>query len=129
MLKLAKGLNAAHTSGVIHRDLKPANIMIDAHHEPIIMDFGLARRTNKEDSRLTQSGLVMGSPAYMSPEQVEGDIEKIGPASDIYSLGIIFYELLTGQVPFRGSIASVIGQIVTTAANRESPRRARRIQG
>src|ERR1700722_10307098 len=60
ILKLAKALNAAHTSGVIHRDLKPANIMIDSHDEPIIMDFGLSRRTNKEDSRLTQSGLVMG---------------------------------------------------------------------
>ncbi len=100
ILKLAKALNAAHTSGVIHRDLKPANIMIDSHDEPIIMDFGLSRRTNKEDSRLTQSGLVMGSPAYMSPEQVEGESEKIGPPSDIYSLGIVFYELLTGQVPF-----------------------------
>jgi serine/threonine protein kinase len=115
ILKLAKALNAAHTSGVIHRDLKPANIMIDAHDEPIIMDFGLSRRTNKDDSRLTQSGLVMGSPAYMSPEQVEGDSDKIGPPSDIYSLGVVFYELLTGQVPFCGSIASVLGQIVTVA--------------
>jgi predicted Ser/Thr protein kinase len=120
VLKLAKALDAAHSSGVIHRDLKPANIMIDAHQEPILMDFGLARRTNKEDSRLTQSGLVMGSPAYMSPEQVEGDIEKVGPACDIYSLGIIFYELLTGTVPFRGSIASVMGQIVTVAPRKPS---------
>jgi hypothetical protein len=120
VLKLAKALDAAHSSGVIHRDLKPANIMIDAHQEPILMDFGLARRTNNDDSRLTQSGLVMGSPAYMSPEQVEGDIEKIGPACDIYSLGIIFYELLTGAVPFRGSIASVMGQIITVAPRRPS---------
>jgi predicted Ser/Thr protein kinase len=120
VLKLAKALDAAHSSGVIHRDLKPANIMIDAHQEPILMDFGLARRTNKDDSRLTQSGLVMGSPAYMSPEQVEADIEKIGPACDIYSLGIIFYELLTGTVPFRGSIASVMGQIITVAPRRPS---------
>ena len=120
ILKLAKALNAAHTSGVIHRDLKPANIMIDGHDEPIIMDFGLSRRTNKEDSRLTQSGLVMGSPAYMSPEQVEGESEKIGPPSDIYSLGVVLYELLTGQVPFRGSIASVLGQIVTVAPKKPS---------
>ncbi len=84
------------------------------------MDFGLARRTNKDDSRLTQSGLVMGSPAYMSPEQVEGDIEKVGPACDIYSLGIVFYELLTGEVPFRGSLASVLGQIVTVAPRKPS---------
>jgi hypothetical protein len=120
VLKLAKALDAAHSSGVIHRDLKPANIMIDAHQEPILMDFGLARRTNNDDSRLTQSGLVMGSPAYMSPEQVEGDIEKIGPACDIYSLGIVFYELLTGAVPFRGSIASVMGQIITVAPRKPS---------
>jgi predicted Ser/Thr protein kinase len=120
VLKLAKALDAAHTSGVIHRDLKPANIMIDAQQEPIIMDFGLARRTNKEDARLTQSGLVMGSPTYMSPEQVEGDGDKIGPASDIYSLGVIFYELLCGEVPFRGSIASVLGQIITVAPKKPS---------
>jgi serine/threonine protein kinase len=120
ILKLAKALNAAHTSGVIHRDLKPANIMLDSHDEPIIMDFGLSRRTNKEDARLTQSGLVMGSPSYMSPEQVEGDSDKIGPPSDIYSLGIVFYELLTGDVPFRGSIASVLGQIVTVSPKKPS---------
>ena len=120
ILKLAKALDAAHKSGVIHRDLKPANIMIDGQQEPIIMDFGLARRTNKEDARLTQSGLVMGSPTYMSPEQVEGDGDKIGPASDIYSLGVVFFELLTGEVPFRGSIASVLGQIVTVAPKKPS---------
>ncbi|HEX4071946.1 MAG TPA: serine/threonine-protein kinase [Planctomycetaceae bacterium] len=120
ILKLAKALDAAHRSGVIHRDLKPANIMIDGQQEPIIMDFGLARRTNKEDARLTQSGLVMGSPTYMSPEQVEGDGDKIGPASDIYSLGVVFYELLSGEVPFRGSIASVLGQIVTVAPKKPS---------
>jgi tRNA A-37 threonylcarbamoyl transferase component Bud32 len=113
VLKLAKALDTAHANGVIHRDLKPANIMVDRHNEPIVMDFGLARRINKDDSRLTQDGLLMGSPAYMSPEQVEGDIEKIGPAADIYSLGIIFYELMAGQPPFQGSIASVMGQVMT----------------
>jgi len=120
VLKLAKALDAAHSAGVVHRDLKPANIMLDVHQEPILMDFGLARRTNKEDSRLTQSGLVMGSPAYMSPEQVEGDADKMGASCDIYGLGVIFYELLTGQVPFKGSIAAVMGQIVTAAPKRPS---------
>ena len=100
MIKLAKPLPRRTAGGVIHRDLKPANIMVDANGEPIIMDFGLARLIHKkEDSGLTQSGLVMGSPTYMSPEQVEGDGRKIGTPSDIYSLGVIFYELLRGAGP------------------------------
>ncbi len=120
VLKLARALEVAHKHGVIHRDLKPANVMIDFHEEPIIMDFGLARRLNREDSRLTQDGMLMGSPAYMSPEQVEGDADKMGPACDIYSLGIILYELLTGEVPFKGSIASVMGQIIGSAPRKPS---------
>jgi predicted Ser/Thr protein kinase len=120
VLKLARALQAAHSRSVIHRDLKPANIMIDAHQEPIIMDFGLARQMNKGDSRLTQEGMLMGSPAYMSPEQVEGDMERMGPGCDIYSLGIILYELLTGEVPFKGSIAAVMGQILSSAPRKPS---------
>jgi predicted Ser/Thr protein kinase len=120
VLKLARALEAAHARSVIHRDLKPANIMIDAHQEPIIMDFGLARQLNKEDSRLTQDGMLMGSPAYMSPEQVEGDAERMGPGCDIYSLGVILYELLTGEVPFKGSIAAVMGQIISSAPRKPS---------
>ncbi|MGE3315527.1 MAG: serine/threonine-protein kinase [Planctomycetaceae bacterium] len=113
VLKLARAVAAAHAEGVIHRDLKPANIMVDEHGEPIIMDFGLARRLNADDVRLTQAGLVVGSPAYMSPEQVEGDLDVMGVGCDIYSLGVIFYELLTGEIPFKGSIAAVMGQIIT----------------
>jgi len=120
VLKLARALEVAHGRGVVHRDLKPANIMIDAHQEPIIMDFGLARKINKDDSRLTQEGMLMGSPAYMSPEQVEGDTERMGPSCDIYSLGIILYELLTGEVPFKGSIAAVMGQILSSAPRKPS---------
>lgn len=112
--KLALALQAAHDRGVIHRDLKPSNIIVDKDREPVVMDFGLARQINRaDDERLTQSGMIIGSPAYMSPEQVEGDLERIGPASDIYSLGVILYELLTGQLPFQGSIAAVIGQILS----------------
>jgi eukaryotic-like serine/threonine-protein kinase len=121
VLKLARALEVAHGRGVIHRDLKPANIMIDGHQEPMIMDFGLARRINKkEDSRLTQEGMLMGSPAYMSPEQVEGDTQRMGPSCDIYSLGIILYELLTGEVPFKGSIAAVMGQVLSAAPRKPS---------
>lgn len=108
--KLAIALAEAHEQKIVHRDLKPANIMVDRKKEPVIMDFGLARQFGgREDERLTQSGMLIGSPAYMSPEQVKGDI---GPASDIYSLGVIFYELLCGKLPFSGTITAVIAQIV-----------------
>lgn len=112
--RVALALHEAHINGLIHRDVKPANIMIDQRNEPIIMDFGLARYLDDaDDPRLTRDGAILGSPAYMSPEQVEARPGQVGPASDIYSLGVIFYELLTGQLPFQGSIASIIGQIVS----------------
>jgi formylglycine-generating enzyme required for sulfatase activity/serine/threonine protein kinase len=101
--KVAAAMHEAHKKGVIHRDLKPANIMIDRRGEPIVMDFGLARRVERNDQRLTQSGAIMGSPAYMAPEQVRGEIDVVGPASDIYCLGVILYELLTHRVPFIGT--------------------------
>ncbi len=98
----------------MHRDLKPANIMINKKGEPIMMDFGLAQQMRPdEDVRLTQTGNILGTPAFMSPEQVEGDLGKIGPPTDQYSLGVILYELLTGELPFRGSVIAVMGQILT----------------
>jgi serine/threonine protein kinase/formylglycine-generating enzyme required for sulfatase activity len=115
--KLAQALQEAHEHKVVHRDLKPANIMVDKRGEPLIMDFGLARHTRPdEDVRLTHSGTLVGTPAYMSPEQVDGESTKIGPLTDEYSLGVILYELLTGQLPFRGSMMAVLGQIVTKEA-------------
>ncbi len=112
--KLALALQEAHDHGIVHRDLKPANIMVDKKGEPTIMDFGLARQTRREDDiRLTQTGDIIGTPAYMSPEQVEGEPEKIGSPTDQYSLGVILYELLTRQLPFRGSVMAVMGQILT----------------
>lgn len=115
--KIALALHEAHVNGMVHRDVKPGNIMIDHRTEPIIMDFGLARQIDDEgDARLTRDGAILGSPAYMSPEQIEGNSAKIGPACDIYSLGVILYELLTGNLPFQGSVASIIGQIISKEA-------------
>jgi formylglycine-generating enzyme required for sulfatase activity/serine/threonine protein kinase len=112
--KLAQALQEAHDHGIVHRDLKPANIMVDKRNEPIIMDFGLARQLQRETNiRITQSGMLIGTPAYMSPEQVDGEPDKVGPPSDQYSLGVILYELLTGQLPFRGSLTAVMAQIIT----------------
>ncbi len=112
--KLAQALQEAHEHKIVHRDLKPANIMVDKRGEPLIMDFGLARHTRPDDdARLTHSGTLVGTPAYMAPEQVDADPAKIGPLTDEYSLGVILYELITGQLPFRGSMMAVLGQIVT----------------
>lgn len=110
--KLALALFEAHQKGIVHRDLKPANIMIDQRHEPIIMDFGLARRDHESEVQLTKAGAFLGTPAYMSPEQVDGDHDRIGPASDIYSLGVVLYTMITGRMPFEGKLARVLAKIV-----------------
>ncbi|WP_197440054.1 protein kinase domain-containing protein [Calycomorphotria hydatis] len=112
--KLAITLEEAHSHQVIHRDLKPANIMVNTKGEPIVMDFGLASLVSSHDtSRITKSGEILGSPAYMSPEQVDADPNKIGPGCDIYSLGIILYQMLTGNTPFRGPLLAVLSAIAT----------------
>lgn len=115
--RLALALEFAHQQGIVHRDLKPDNIMIDRERkEPVIMDFGLARRDSGKESQLTQEGQLMGTPVYMPPEQARGDIAQIGPASDIYSLGIILYELLAGCRPYGGSLAEVLSKVLTADA-------------
>ena len=114
--KVAIAMEEAHQSGILHRDLKPANIMVDQRKEPIVMDFGLAcPQDSGDDSRLTQDGALLGSPAYMSPEQLKGQPDAIGKASDVYSLGVVLYELLAGRLPFHGahSTIAMISRILT----------------
>ena len=110
--QLAIALAEAHRQGVIHRDLKPANVMVDPRGRLVLMDFGLARRFDSDDATFTAHGAILGTPAYMPPEQAEGNNKAVGPHSDIYSLGVILYELLTGRRPYEGSAVRVLAQIL-----------------
>jgi hypothetical protein len=112
VLKLARALRAAHEKDVIHRDLKPSNVMMHQSGgapEPVIVDFGLAQRLESDAARLTKSGHMVGTWAYMTPEQLCGEKGAGGPSCDIYALGVILYELLTGRVPFE-----LPGQVVAS---------------
>jgi len=101
MATLARAIEIAHNAGIIHRDLKPSNVLFTGDGIPKITDFGLAKRL-ESDSRQTESGQIMGTPCYMSPEQAMGHTRDVGPPADIYSLGAILYEMLTGRPPFKG---------------------------
>jgi HAMP domain-containing protein/predicted Ser/Thr protein kinase len=113
--QICRGLQAAHEQGIIHRDIKPQNVLIDAKGEVKLMDFGVARMTETE-AQMTQAGLIVGTPHYMSPEQVQG--KALDPRTDVYAMGILMYELLIGKRPFEST--SLTG--ILTAHITEKPR-------
>jgi len=110
---LADALHAAHDAGIVHRDLKPSNIMLRPDGQPVIIDFGMAKRFDNSETLLTLTGSIGGTPGYMAPEQVIGASEEIGPLCDVYALGVVLYELLTGSPPFTGNAATILGSIVS----------------
>ncbi len=105
--RLATALQELHEGGIIHRDLKPKNVMVQDGDLPMLMDFGLARSPRLDSRQLTLTGQVLGTPAYMSPEMIRGKHREVGPATDVYSLGTMLYELLTGRPPFHGRTIEV----------------------
>jgi serine/threonine protein kinase len=112
MKTIAEAVHFAHQRGIVHRDLKPANVLLDEAGHPHVTDFGLAKRLEHGEG-ITASGAMLGTPAYMSPEQAAGRQDLVGPTGDVFSLGVMLYEMITGRVPFRGSnLAETLAQIL-----------------
>jgi serine/threonine protein kinase len=100
--QVARGIQSAHKIDIVHRDLKPGNVLLTSDGIPKITDFGLAKHQEGDASGLTHTGTILGTPSYMAPEQARGDSKHVGPAADIYALGALLYECLTGRPPFQG---------------------------
>ena len=108
--KLALAVHEVHQAGIVHRDFKPSNVMIRESGEPLLMDFGLARAINEEGSQLTSTGAVVGTPAYMAPEQILAS-RHVDRRTDIWSIGVLLYLLLTDELPFIGSVGELLSSI------------------
>ena len=118
MAKVVRGVQYAHAQGILHRDLKPGNVLLDGRGEPLVSDFGLAKWLDAS-SHLTRTLTIFGTPGYIAPEQVNGSAGKLGPTSDVYSLGAILFDLLTGRPPFLGEHAL---KVIQQASEKPAPK-------
>ena len=118
MAKVARATEYAHGQGILHRDLKPGNVLLDGRGEPLVSDFGLAKWLDA-NSDLTRSLTTFGTPGYIAPEQSEGAAADLTPAADVYSLGALLFDLLTGRAPFLGTHAL---SIIRQAAENPAPK-------
>lgn len=120
---IGDSLHYAHENGIVHRDVKPSNVLIDRLGKPHLMDFGLAKRDFESNDTMTSLGRIMGTPAYMSPEQASGDSRNVDARSDVYSLGVMLYEMLTGERPFQGNHRMLLLQVME-----DEPRSPRKLK-